>query len=114
VIIIGMGMGSSFYSHGVGEFINSIEWSYLDLWRQMGLPMFIIFLVFLMRPLTTKNKIPMHTKFGFVSYLIIAGTNPLLYSSTAYLYYIYMYYLIYKKEENQFEKSEHIIGSVQT
>jgi len=44
IVIFGSGMGSSFYSFGSNSFVSSIEWSYLDLWRQMGF-FFLLFLI---------------------------------------------------------------------
>lgn len=100
IVIFGSGMGSSFYSYGVNSYASSIEWSYLDLWRQMGFVFFSLFIVFILLPLFNKNKAGKFKKFAYVSYLLIAATNPLLYSSTSYLFFIYIYYDLYKSNDN--------------
>ena len=95
IIIRGSGMGSVFYSYGRDSYVSSIEWSYIDLWRQMGFLFFFLFLVFITVPVFYPNKTS--KKIAYISYLFISGTNPLLFSSTSYLYYIYMYYDLPRK-----------------
>lgn len=92
IIFRGSGMGSEFYSYGTGSYVSSIEWSYIDLWRQMGFLFFSLFLVFISLPLFYKHKVGKYKKFAYITYLCIAATNPLLFSSTSYLVFIYMYY----------------------
>ena len=92
IILTGSGMGSDFYSYGVNGYINSIEWSFIDLWRQMGFFLFSLFIIFLLLPLLSNNGGKIYKKYAYMTYLFIAATNPLLFSSTAYLVYIYMYY----------------------
>lgn len=96
IIIFGSGMGSDFFSHGSNSFTSSIEWSYIDLWRQMGFIFFSIFITFLLLPFFYKNKTGNYKKIAYITYLIIAGTNPLLFSSTGYLAYLYMFYDLQK------------------
>lgn len=110
IILRGSGMGSYFYSYGVYEYVNSVEWSYIDLWRQMGAIFFFIFSIFLLIPLFHKNKSGVYKKTAYISYLCIAATNPLLFSSTAYMLYIYMYYDIEKGDNN--EISKYSIGNI--
>jgi len=98
IIIRGSGMGSYFYSYGINSLTNSIEWSYIDLWRQMGFVFFSLFIIFITVPLFYTNGVDRYKKYAYVSYLFIAATNPLLYSSTAYLFYIYMYYNMQKNK----------------
>lgn len=97
VILRGSGMGSEFYSYGVGNYTSSIEWSYIDLWRQMGFLFFFLFLIFIVIPIFYKIQVEKYKKYAYISYLFIAATNPLLFSSTAYIAYIYMYYSFNKK-----------------
>lgn len=92
IILRGSGMGSEFYSYGSDSYVSSIEWSYIDLWRQMGLLFFFLFLVFVFRPLFYWHEVGKYKKYAYVTYLCIAATNPLLFSSTSYLVFIYMYY----------------------
>lgn len=96
IIFRGSGMGSEFYSYGIGGYASSIEWSYIDLWRQMGFGFFFLFLAFITIPLFYYNRAGKYKKIAYISYLLIAATNPLLFSSTSYLFYIYMYYDLQK------------------
>ena len=91
IIITGSGMGSYFYSYGRNAEVNTIELSYIDLWRQMGIFFFILFNIFIISPIFNINN-SMYKKMAYMSYLLIAMTNPLLYNSTSFLVYIYMYY----------------------
>lgn len=97
-IFIGTGMGSSFYSYGSNSYANSIELSYLDLFRQMGIVFFMAFMYFLIKPLFG-NFIDISTKCAYIAYLLIAATNPLLFSSTAFMVYIYIYFKYKKNKE---------------
>lgn len=92
IILRGSGMGSEFYSYGTFSYVSSIEWSYIDLWRQMGFLFFFLFLVFISLPLFYRYEVGNYKKFAYITYLCIAATNPLLFSSTSYLVFIYMYY----------------------
>lgn len=98
IIIRGSGMGSYFHSYGTNSITSSIEWSYIDLWRQMGFMFFFLFIIFITVPFFNKNRAGKYKKFAYISYLFIAGTNPLLFSSTAFLFYIYMYYDMQKNK----------------
>lgn len=92
IILRGSGMGSEFYSYGTDSYVNAIEWSYLDLWRQMGFLFFFLFLSFVILPLFYRYEVGNYKKYSYITYLCIAATNPLLFSSTSYLVFIYMYY----------------------
>lgn len=97
-LFLGTGLGSEFYSYSVGM-TSSIEIPYLDLIRQIGLVGFFIYMIFISYPiLNRKNNI--YKNYAYITYLLIAGTNPLLLNSTAYLMYIYIYYDLYK--DNKF------------
>lgn len=92
IILRGSGMGSEFYSYGTFSYVSSIEWSYIDLWRQMGFLFFFLFLVFISIPLFYRYGTGNYKKYAYITYLCIAATNPLLFNSTSYLVFIYMYY----------------------
>lgn len=96
---IGTGMGSSFYSYGIMGYVNTIELPYLDLLRQMGLLLLLFFLYFTFLPVL-KLKYNRPLQFAYISYLLIAATNPLLFSSTAFLVYIYIYMELINHKEN--------------
>lgn len=101
IIIRGSGMGSVFYSYGINDYTSSIEWSYIDLWRQMGFLFFFLFLMFIILPLFYNNKSGKYKRYAYLAYLCIAATNPLLFSSTSYLMFIYMYYDLVRVKQEQ-------------
>lgn len=92
ILLTGSGMGSEFYSYGINSYTSSIEWSYIDLWRQMGVLFFILYIIFILLPILFIYETKRYKRYAYISYLLIAGTNPLLFSSTSYLMYISMYY----------------------
>lgn len=96
-MILGSGLGSSYYSYGTNSFVNSIELPYLDLYRQIGLVPFAAFMWFIIYPLV-HIKGYAWLKAGYISYLLIAATNPLLFNSTAYVVYTLMYLYLYKSQ----------------
>lgn len=91
MLLFGSGMGTEFYTSAWGGKVTSdIELSFFNLIRQMGVPLFTLFLYFLIYPL--KNiKMERYEKMAYIIYLIVAALNPYLFDSTAYLVYIYMY-----------------------
>ncbi|SHM12991.1 O-antigen ligase family protein [Ruminococcus flavefaciens] len=88
-LIFGMGLGSPFFNYGRNAYTTTAEFSYLELMRQIGVPLFVVFMYFVLKPLT--SSISKQDKMTYICYLIIAFTNPLLFSSTAYLLYIFVY-----------------------
>ena len=99
-IITGSGMGSSFYSYGRNAWIDQIEWPLLDFFRQNGILFTVLVLIFIGR-IILNSQTERYKKVGLLAYFIIAMTNPLLYTSTAYLGYIYVYKdKVKKKYEN--------------
>ena len=97
-LILGQGFGSEFWDSGRMAYVSSSEISYLDLLRKMGLICFIPFAYFVLKPF--KFKINLYLKVVYMGYLIIALTNPLLFSTTAFVMYIYLYSEEYKINEN--------------
>ena len=99
-IITGSGMGSSFYSYGRNAWIDQMEWPLLDFFRQNGILFTVLVLIFIGR-MILNSQTERYKKVGLLAYFIIAMTNPLLYTSTAYLGYIYVYKdKVKKKYEN--------------
>lgn len=92
-IVMGFGVGSSYYSYSYFDYVTTMEWAYLDLLRQVGLIFFIPFMIFILYPFRVKNIHPLY-KTAYAAYLLIAFTNPLLFSSTAFLTYVFMYVLV--------------------
>lgn len=94
-IIWGTGFGSELYVSYYGEYRRIIELSFIDILRQIGLIGMIPFLYFIFFPVKSIALKSEWTAFAYILYIIIAATNPLLYSSTAYVVYIYAYLYYY-------------------
>ena len=94
-ILIGQGPGAFMYSEGFNKVVFKTEWTYLELVRNYGLFSLIIIGVFA-KPLITmwKHRRDAFCKcmfFAYLSYLLIAGTNPLLLSSTGMIVLLMAY-----------------------
>ncbi len=98
-VLFGTGMGSEFYNLGRSDFEASAEMSFIELVRQIGIIYTILFVGGILYPL--KGHYSVLVKLTFIGYLFIAATNPLLYSTTASIIYIYMYLTFF---ESQAEK----------
>ena len=88
-LIVGQGIGSQYFSAGFNANTAQSEVSYLEIIRMFGLIggglLFCLFLIPVY--LCLKNKPDAYGAFalGYISYLFIGGTNPLLVSSTGML-----------------------------
>lgn len=95
-LILGQGPGTSFYSEGFGKFVYQTEWSYLDMIRWYGVFSWVIIYVFA-KPLGTfwrmrnQDGLAYCMFWGYMAYLVIAGTNPLLMSSTGMIILLMAY-----------------------
>lgn len=95
-LIFGQGPGATFYSEGFGEVVVRTEWSYLDLIRNYGVFSLIIVFVFA-KPIFSFWKYRKQDDFNYcmfwsyLVYLLIAGTNPLLMSSTGMIVLLMAY-----------------------
>lgn len=102
--IIGQGPGSCFYTEGFDAVVYKTEWAYLDLFRCYGIFAFGILYIFI-SPITVFWKYRSMDDYtycafwAYLSYLLIAGTNPLLLSSTGLITLLmaYSYIEIIKK-----------------
>ena len=99
-LILGQGPGSLFYSEGFNRWTAITEWTYFELLRNYGLLSIVIFIV-LALPLKTlwkhrENDFHFGVMCSYVLYLMIAGTNPLLISSTGMIVVIAMYSYAHK------------------
>lgn len=88
-LIFGMGFGSTFFDLGRMAYSAASEIAYFDLLRKIGLIWFIPFIIFVIKPFTW--RIQVHYKVAYAGYLLSCFTNPLLFSSTAYVLYILFY-----------------------
>lgn len=86
-VIFGQGPGTSFWSDGFNAMTYKTEWTYLELIRCFGVFSVVVVFVFA-KPLWTFWKGRNEDTFtycmfwAYLAYLFIAGTNPLLLSST--------------------------------
>jgi len=97
-IITGSGLGSYFYSSGVDKLVNLTELSFFEWFRQTGIIGFIPFMYFIFKPILDlwKKKSLSWLIIGYIGYLMIAFTNPLLFSSTPFILYILVYLYFFK------------------
>lgn len=106
-LLIGQGAATSFYTEGFGYFCFKTEWTYIELVRYYGLFSAFIMAVVLypLKPMLICAKENIYT-FGimctYIAYLLIAGTNPLLVSSTGMLVILsaYSYVELLVKDNN--------------
>ena len=90
-LIWGMGYGVPFFSEGINTMTSQTELSYLETIRTNGIVSFIPIVIFFLLPINHLWKNNRHKLIAYISYLIIAFTNPLLLSTTSFLMYIYIY-----------------------
>lgn len=85
-LFLGQGPGAVYYSIALNEYTAQSELSYLEIIRMFGLfgGGIVIILFFFPLYLCYKNKPAYYKSFmlGYLAYLFIGGTNPLLISST--------------------------------
>lgn len=94
-LLLGQGPGTAFYSQGFHRMTYTTEWTYLELLRGYGLFAFLIlavmvwpiFKLYKMR----RNRNVAAMMMAYIVYLVIAGTNPLLISSTGMLIILTIY-----------------------
>ncbi|MCD8266007.1 MAG: hypothetical protein LUC33_02525 [Prevotellaceae bacterium] len=99
-LLVGQGIGTSFYSVGFHRMTFTTEWSYLELLRKYGL--FSLFILFtILYPFKTMWRYRRDSYcFGlmgtYFAYLLVAGTNPLLFASSGMIITICAYSYISK------------------
>lgn len=83
---VGMGLGTSFYSLGRNEEVFITELMWLEFLRRHGFFITLAFFAYLFYPLKNLLLWPgcKGIFIGYLSYLFVAGTNPLLISSTGF------------------------------
>ena len=92
-LIWGQGIGGAFYAAGLERLTDVTELTYFELIRVWGLPVALFFVAILFMPLIAeiKAKKISHLFIAYIAYLFIAGTNPLLLSSTGMLVLVYVF-----------------------
>ncbi len=109
-MLIGQGVGTRFYSQGFHRLTYTTEWTYLEILRQYGL--FAIPVLFtLLFPLASmwrgrRDSYCFGIMGTYVAYLLIAGTNPLLISSTGMAVVLCAYSFICREPSKLSEADE--------
>lgn len=87
ILLLGCGFGQAFYTTGINEYVYNTELSYLEMIRIWGVPVTIVFLgvPFYSAYAQYVHKGSSLLAITAVLYLLVAGTNPLLISSTGFL-----------------------------
>ncbi len=85
-LVLGQGPGTSFYTSGFGRMTTQTEWSYIEIVRNYGISSIIILFIFIYPVIKLfkyrKDNYYLGVLVVCVIYLFIAGTNPLLMTST--------------------------------
>lgn len=108
--IWGAGLGSKFYAKGRNKKLAYTELSYMDILRMYGLPVGICFIFLFFAPFFWLWKFYSRSQFlkrysqGYVLFLILSGTNPLLLGSIG-LTALSMFMVIVNKT-SEMEKQE--------
>ena len=97
--IIGSGYTSNFYNSGRDAWVTTSELSYWNLLRQVGIVPFGLTMIMYFYPAIKLLKIRRNLLItvGYLTYMTVAYTNPLLYSSTGLTTLLLMYYLCYRE-----------------
>jgi hypothetical protein len=93
ILVYGMGMGRPFYSAGFDSLVYNTELTYFELVRVWGLPLGAAFLFLCFKPALSRSM-GMGGKIASLLYLFVAGTNPLLISSTGFLAVTFIHSLV--------------------
>jgi hypothetical protein len=106
-LLIGDGIGSQFKSgaaliYGNGPRLNS-ELTYLEAIRMLGLPIALVVFGVILAPVFVLGRSRpgpgrTHLLVAYLAYLAVAGTNPLLFSSTGMIAIVCMYSEAFKSE----------------
>jgi len=99
-LIIGQGVGSGFYSIGFGRDAHITELTYYELIRHYGIFIALIIIILLWFPIIRIWRKSRIKAVSYGLYLIIGGTNPLIFGSTGMMAIAYGYYLAYIYGEN--------------
>ena len=101
-LIFGQGIGGRFFAHGLHQYMDVTELTYLELIRIWGIPIAAVFGLILIWPLVKeiREKKLSHLFIAYLAYLFIAGTNPLLLSSTGMLVLVYVFSIEFSSNTN--------------
>jgi len=104
-LLFGQGVGAYFFTTGFNRAVTLTELSYLELIRLFGLFSAVVIMLFYMLPLLKYNRFnsPFIFALGisYISYLFIAGTNPLLIGRTGFIA-LWLAYTLPKIKNNKY------------
>ena len=109
----GAGLGSEFYAKGRGLKLSYSELSYMDILRMYGLPLGMCFIFLFFAPCFWLWKYFSRSQFlkryclGYVLFLILSGTNPLLLGSIGLTALSLFMAIVNKTSEMEKLKKEH-------
>ena len=107
-LLFGQGPATSFYTEGFARMTTQTEWSYLELLRNFGLGSLLILAVYVY-PLwgmyrRRDNDYVKGAMVTYFIYLLIAGTNPLLLTSTGTFVLLCAYSILEKDSRDRQER----------
>lgn len=105
-MLVGQGPGTRFYSVGFHRMTLQTEWTYVELVRYMGMfalgVLFLFFYpIYLLWRYRHQSEICYVLLYAYLIYLLIAGTNPLLLSSTGMFTLLLTYSFLARMEANK-------------
>jgi hypothetical protein len=115
--IWGAGLGSEFFAKGRNMRLSYTELSYMDILRMYGLPVGICFIFFFFAPYFWLWKYYPRSLFlkrytqGYVLFLILSGTNPLLLGSIGLTALAMFMAIVNKTSEMEKQKRELLLES---
>ena len=99
-LFIGQGAGTTFYSLGTQCMVTESEWTYIEVFRRYGLlclPILcVIFGPLKQLILNREDDVAFGILWVYIAYLFVAGTNPLLFSSTGMIMVLMAYCFVEK------------------
>ena len=110
--IWGAGLGSEFYAKGRGVKLSYTELSYMDILRMYGLPVGLCFIFLFFAPCFWLWKYFPRSQFlkryclGYVLFLILSGTNPLLLGSIGLTALSLFMAIVNKASQMEMQKKE--------
>lgn len=98
---LGNGIGSQYFSPARLGLISTSELSYFEFLRQNGLIGLSIFLVFILRPIIPifKDRKTRWICLAYIGYLILAYTDPFLFTATGFVIYLLVYFLYERSKD---------------
>ena len=98
-VLFGAGYGNEIiFDYGRSAVSTEIELAYFSLLFKIGLFWFVTYIGFLVVPFLSSIENSM--KIMFLGYLVIAYSNPLLYSSTSMIIFVYIFYTIQRRNDD--------------